>query len=744
MSQISHSSKQTHYRTCPICEATCGLAIDVVDNEVSRIRGDDQDVFSKGFVCPKGTNLGALHQDTDRLRTPLIKQGESFTEASWEEAFEAVDRGLQRVIDTHGRQALAAYLGNPNAHNFESSLYTRPLLKSLGTRNIFSASTVDQMPRHVSSGLLYGSPTTIPVPDLDRTAYLLMLGANPFESNGSLCTAPDFPGRMRRIQQRGGRIVVVDPRRTRTAEAADEHLPIRPGTDVFFLLSLARVLTRAGAPHLDGLEAHLQDLELLVQALEPFEPQNVAPHTGLDASTIERIALELSQAESGAVYGRIGVNTVEFGTLSSWAADVVTLLAGHFDRPGGLLFSLPAHARPDPEKPGGRGFRTGRFHSRVKNRPEVMGELPVATLSDELETPREGQIRGLLTVAGNPVLSTPNGGRLDPALAKLDFMVSVDIYLNETTRHADVILPPPSALERGHYDIGLYGFAVHQVANYSPPIFDADGPSESEILARLALIASGQGPHADPAQIDRLLLQGMAEAAVANPSSSLYGQDPESVVAADSGRSGAEHLLDLMLRGGAYGDRLSLDYLEENPHGIDLGAMTPRIPQCLKTPSGRIELMPKIIASEIERAQAAIEASPSKNLVLIGRRHVRSNNSWLHNIEKLVKGRPRCTLLVHPEDAERAGLSDGQTARIRSRVGSVEAPVEVTESIREGVVSLPHGWGHSHQGIRMAVAKRHAGVNSNLLTDEALYDPPSGNAVLNGIPVAIEPAGPRA
>ncbi len=744
MSQTAPSARKTHYRTCPICEATCGLAIDVVDDQVSRIRGDDQDVFSKGFVCPKGTSLGALHEDPDRLRNPLIKRGGAFVEASWEEAFEAVDRGLQQVIETHGRQALAAYLGNPNAHNFESSLYTRPLLKSLGTRNIFSASTVDQMPRHVSSGLLYGSPTTIPVPDLDRTAYLLMLGANPFESNGSLCTAPDFPGRMRAIQERGGRIVVVDPRRTRTAEAADEHLPIRPGTDAFFLLSLARVLTREGPPKLGRLESHLENLEGLVSALEPFEPEAVAPHTGLEASTIERIARELREAESGAVYGRIGVNTVEFGTLSSWAADVVTLLAGHFDRPGGLLFSLPAHARPDPEKPGGRGFRTGRFHSRVKNRPEVMGELPVATLTDELETPGDGQIRGLLTVAGNPVLSTPNGGRLDPALAQLDFMVSVDIYLNETTRHADVILPPPSALERGHYDIGLYGFAVHQVANYSPPIFPAHGPSESEILARLALVASGQGPTADTAQIDRLLLQGMAEAAVANPSSSLYGHNPDTILAEDSERSGAERLLDLMLRGGAYGDRLSLDDLTENPHGIDLGAMKPRIPQCLKTVSGRIELLPELIASEIQRAGSAIETPPSQDLVLIGRRHVRSNNSWLHNIEKLVKGRPRCTLLLHPRDAERVGLSNGDLARIRSRVGSVEAPVEITASIREGVVSLPHGWGHSHSETRMAVAKRHAGVNSNLLTDEALYDRPSGNAVLNGIPVAIEPAGSAA
>lgn len=738
MSEATAQEARTHYRTCPICEATCGLAIDVVDGRVTKIRGDQDDVFSKGFVCPKGASLRDLHEDPDRLRTPLVKRDGRFEEATWDEAFAAVEAGLRRVTEAHGQQAVGAYLGNPNAHNFESGLYMRPFLKSLGTRNIFSASTVDQMPRHVSSGLLYGSPGTIPVPDLDRTAYLLMLGANPYESNGSLCTAPDFPGRMKKIRERGGKIVVVDPRRTRTADAADEHLAVRPGTDVFFLLALARVLCSDGPPDLGRLAEHVDGLDALCAALTPFEPEVVASRTGIGADTIRRIAAELRDADSAAVYGRIGVNTVEFGTLSSYAADLVTLLAGHFDAPGGLLFNLPAHARADAGAPGGRGFTTGRFQSRVRGLPEVMGELPVASMAEEIETPGEGQVRALFTIAGNPVLSTPNGRRLDGALSGLDFMVSVDIYLNETTRHADVILPPPSPLERGHYDLGLYSLAVRQVANYSAPIFEASGPAEHQILARLTLIAEGKGSDADPALVDETLVHGLAQLSVASETSALHGQNAETVAASNGDRPGPDRILDLMLRSGAHAERVSLEALEQSPHGIDLGPLAPRVPGCLRTPSGRIELMPPLIRSELGRAESAIRETRQPGLVLIGRRHVRSNNSWLHNVARLVRGKPRCTLQIHPDDAAEAGVAEGDAVRVRSRVGEVVAPVEITDAIRTGVVSLPHGWGHDMEGANLSVARQHAGVNSNVLTDEEHMDVASGNAVLNGIPVRVE------
>jgi anaerobic selenocysteine-containing dehydrogenase len=501
------------------------------------------------------------------------------------------------------------------------------------------------------------------------------------------------------------------------------------------------VLVEAGAPDLGPLAAHVDGLEDLCETLAPFSPEAVAERTGIEAGTIRRIAGELAAADSAAVYGRIGVHTVEFGTLSSWATDVVTLLAGHFDRPGGLLFNLPAHARADAGRPGGRGFTTGRFRSRVRDLPEVMGELPVATLADEIATPGEGRIRALLTIAGNPVLSTPNGERLDAALAGLDFMVSVDIYLNETTRHADVILPPPSPLERGHYDLGLYSLAVRRVANWSPPIFAAEGPAEHAIFAKLALIAQGKGADADPSLVDELLVRGLAEAAVSGEGSPLHGRDVDEVVAAGRDRSGPERVLDLMLRAGAYGDRLSLDALERHPHGIDLGPLEPRVPGLLRTPSGKIELMTQTIRDELSRATAAIRETRAPGLVLVGRRDVRSNNSWLHNVERLVRGKPRCTLHMHPDDAAKARVSTGDVARVRSRVGAVAVAVEVTDAIRPGVVSLPHGWGHDLEGISLSVAERHAGVNSNVLTDHEPLDVPSGNGVLNGIPVQVEAVG---
>jgi anaerobic selenocysteine-containing dehydrogenase len=743
-------SDDIFYRTCPLCEATCGLEIHVRDGVVSKIRGDREDVFSGGFVCPKGATLKHLHEDPDRLRSPRIRGEDGWREASWDEAFAEIARGLGPIIEESGRDAIAVYLGNPNVHNMAGSLYARPLLKSLGTRNVFSASTVDQMPRHVSSGLLFGSGGLMPVPDLDRTHYLLMLGANPLESNGSLCTAPDFPGRLAALQKRGGRLVVVDPRATRTAQKADLHLSIRPGTDVYFLLALAQVIQQEDLVSLERLEEWIDGpdtLRDLRDLLSVYTPERIAPITGIDADTTRRIARELAAAESAAVYGRMGAHTVEFGTLTSWAADLINILTGNLDRAGGVMFPNAAHSRPIPEgaKPGGRGYPRARWHSRVRGLPEAQGELPVAVLAEEIETPGDGQIRALLTIGGNPALSTPNSDRLDAALGSLDFMVSVDPYLNETTRHANVILPPPSPLERSHYDLAFYGISVRNVANYSEAIFEASGPPESDILARLALIAQGQGADADPAIVDDLMLDGLIQIAIADEDAPLATRDPAELRAAVADGVATDRLLDVMLRTGPFGDGfganpdgLSLDRLRENPHGIDLGALEPRLPRILRTPSGRIELAPPPIRDELARLEAALDRPPREGLLLIGRRHVRSNNSWMHNILPLVSGRPRCTLQVNPKDASLLKLESGDTARVSSRAGSLDAPVEVTADVMEGVVSLPHGWGHDRPDTEMRVAQQHAGVNSNRLTDEAIVDGLSGNAILNGIPVTVE------
>jgi anaerobic selenocysteine-containing dehydrogenase len=740
----------TAYRTCPLCEATCGLEITLADSRVSGIRGDADDVFSHGFICPKGVALKALEEDPDRLRTPLLRTNGGFEPVSWDEAFAEIDRRLGPILERDGRDAVASYLGNPNAHNLDALIYGRALLKALGSRNIFSATTVDQMPKHVSSGFMFGAPLSIPIPDVDRTDYLLMLGANPLASNGSLMTAPDMRGRLRALQERGGRLVVIDPRRSRTAEVADEHHFIRPGTDAQFLFALVHVLFEEGLADPGAMAEHCEGVDDVRDLSASFAPEAVTGSCGIPADDVRRIARELAAAERAAVYGRIGTCTQEFGTLTSWLVDVLNVLTGNLDRPGGAMFTKAAagatNTRGAPGK--GKGFTTGRWQSRVSGKPEALGELPVACLAEEIDTRGEGQVRALFTLAGNPVLSTPNGGRLKRALESLELMVSVDIYLNETTRYADVILPAPGALCRPHYDLALYQLAVRNVANYSPPLVEPENGvlPEWQTLLRLTGIAAGQGPDADVDVLDDFVIGSLVQRELQDPNSALAGREAGELLAELAPRRGPERVLDWMLRSGPYGDRfgadpagLTLKRLEDAPHGVDLGPLEPRIPEVLRTASGKIELAPAPIAADVGRLESSLGRSRNGGMVLVGRRQLRSNNSWMHNVPNLVRGKERCTVHVHPDDALRLGLEDGELAAVSSGRGAIEIPVEVTDAVMPGVVSIPHGWGHDDPEARLSVAADHAGANSNLLADETAVDPLSGNAILNGIPVELAP-----
>jgi anaerobic selenocysteine-containing dehydrogenase len=738
----SENGRRAAYRTCPLCEATCGLEITLADDRVESIRGDREDVFSHGFICPKGFALKELHSDPDRVRTPLIRQPDgSFAPAGWDEAFALIDERLTPIL-SDDRNAVATYLGNPSAHNLDPLLYGRVLLRALGSRNGYSASTVDQFPKQMASALMFGTATTVPVPDLDRTDYLLMLGANPLQSNGSLMTAPDVRGRLRAIRARGGKLVVIDPRRTRTAEEADEHHFIRPGTDAHFMFGLVNVLFEEGlAEPGERLEALGEGIDDVRRMAAPFTPEAASPVCGIGAEQIRGIARELASAPRAAVYGRIGTCTQEFGTLASWLVDVLNFLTGNLDREGGAMFPLGAagHSNAAGTPGRGRGARFGRWQSRVRGLDEIFGELPVACLAEEIDTPGEGQVRALITISGNPAVSTPNSARMDRALEQLEFMVSLDVYVNETTRHADVILPAPSPLRRPHYDLALYLFAIRNVAHYSPPALPAEPelPGEWVTLLRLTGIAAGLGPDADVAALDEQVARAAIEREVRTDGSPLAGRSVDEVLTELEPRLGPERLLDLMLRAGPY--RLTLEQLEDAPHGLDLGPLKPRLPDALRTPSGKIELAPEPIVTDVERLRASLEHRPNGGLVLVGRRQLRSNNSWMHNLPVLVKGKPRCTLQVHPQDAERLALLDGEPAELRSRAGSVIAPVEVTDTVMPGVCSLPHGWGHDVPGTAQQVASSHAGTNSNVVADELLVDALSGNAVLNGIPVELAP-----
>lgn len=749
---MPHSGKvSTALRICPLCEATCGLVLTVddagVDGSGPRVtgaRGDRDDVFSHGYLCPKGASFAELDNDPDRLRVPLVRRGGELVEASWDEALAAAADGLGRVAAGGG--SVAVYLGNPNAHTIAGALYAPQLVRALKTRQVFSASTLDQMPKQVACGYLFGNPFAFTVPDIDRTYHLVIIGANPLVSNGSVGTTADFPGKLKALRRRGGRLTVIDPNRTRTASAADRHLAPRPGTDAALLFAVVHVLFDEDLvdPDLGGLAEYATGIERVRAAALEFPPQAVAEHCGVPADDIRALARDIAAGPRTCVYGRIGTSTVRFGTLTSWLVDIVNLLTGNLDRPGGAMFATsPISAAPRPPRPG-RGFSVGRWHSRVSGHPEVAAELPTALLPEEIETPGDGQVRALVTIAGNPVLSAPDGPRLAAALATLEFMVSVDPYLNETTRHADVILPPPPPSYSAHFDVALSGVAVRTTARYSPPVFalPSGRPDEAEILARLALGVLGMGTPPGAAEIvDQQIISAVLAKEVADGTSPVAGREVDELVAMLIDGPGHQRRLDMMLRLGPFGDAfgsrpdgLTLQQVIDTPHGIDLGALIPRIPEVLRTPSGMVELAPEPIMADIPRLAASLE-SVSGGFLLIGRRHLRSNNSWMHNLPALAGGSNRCTLQIHPDDATRLGVTD--TAVITGPGGKLQVPVEITDAIRPGVVSLPHGWGHTAPDTRMSVAAAAPGVNVNSLLDSSLIEPLSGTSVLNGVPVDV-------
>jgi len=727
-----------HLYTCPLCEAMCGLAIEVADGRIAGIRGNPDDTWSRGHLCPKGASLGAIHEDPDRIRTPMIKVDGQWQEVSWDAAFQRCTELLAPVIAEYGIGAVTCYVGNPLAHSFSLGRYTGVLLGMSGIPVSYSPGTVDQWPKNLSSHLMFGNWWGFPVPDIERTDLLVVMGANPAASQGSLLAAPDVMGILGRI----GTVIVIDPVRTATAAKADEWLPITPGTDAALLLAMVHTLFEENLATVGRLGEHIDGIETLREVTRDWSPERVASVTGISAERIRELARQLAGTEKAVVYGRIGLCNQEFGSLASWLVDVVNILTGHLDTPGGAMFPRPAAwtvtSQPQPGLEGGLP-EFGRWHSRVRGAKEVLGQVPVSCLVEEIATPGEGQIKALITVAGNPVLSTPGGHRLDDVLPQLDAMIAVDLWLNETTRHADVILPGPSPLETPHHDDLILAFAINSIANYSAPVFfpdDPDRPEEWEILIRLTGLCAGTAAEdVDVAAIDDgffdylCFTQGLDGAQIRSHYS----------------RGGPERILDLTLRTGPFGDRygevpggLTLAKLKEQPNGINFGPMIPQIPGNLGTTDKKIRLAPQYLLDDLPRLAHRLDREP-EDLVLVSRRHLRSNNSWLHNVSALMKGRDRCTLLMHPDDATKRGVVAGDTVRVVSVAGQIEVPVELTEAIMPGVVSMPHGWGHGKSGTRMTVANGSPGVNTNILSPPTFLDEPSGNGALNGIPVTVAP-----
>jgi anaerobic selenocysteine-containing dehydrogenase len=700
-----------HHRACHLCEAICGLRIETDGERILSIKGDPDDPLSRGHICPKAVALQDIHNDPDRLRGPLQRvrgapgEADTWQDISWEQALNATAQRLVEIVQRDGVDALGVYLGNPTVHNYGMMTHQKNLFRHFHTRNRFSATSVDQLPHHLASLWLFGHKSLFPIPDIDRSEYFLMLGANPIASNGSIWTVPDVRKRIKALRKRGGKLVVVDPRLTETAELASEHLYIRPGSDALFLLALINTLFAEGRVAPRHLEAFVSGLPELEAALLDFTPEFAAPHCGIAADTIRRIAQEFAQAGAAICYGRMGVSTQRYGALCQWAIQVLNILTGNLDREGGSLFTLPAVDQVSNISPGG----FARHHSRVRRLPEFDRELPASTIAEEITTPGEGQVRALFVGAGNPVLSTPNGRQLDAALEQLEFMVCLDPYLNETTRHADIILPPTSPLEHDHYDLAFHINAVRNTARHNEAVFDKpqDSLHDWEIFAELG-----------------------------NRVAALLGQPPQPVLA-------PHDIIDMGLQMGPYSERagsahaLTLAKLQAHPSGIDLGPLQPQLPDRLQTPDKTIHCATPAALADLQRLRAEFSAGDSGALRLIGRRHVRSNNSWMHNYHRLVKGRERCTLLMHPQDMAQRGINDGDRVQLSSRAGSVTVPAETCSGVMPGVVSLPHGYGHNRAGIRLQTAKQHAGASCNDVTDDLALDALSGNAAVNGVEVEV-------
>lgn len=703
----------------------CGLEVEVDGDQVTSIRGDRQDVFSHGHVCPKATALKDLYDDTDRLKQPVRRVGDRWESISWDDAFDmAVDR-LHGVQEKHGRSAVGIYFGNPNAHNFGTLVYGPAFFRAVGTKNRFSASSCDQVPLMVASYFMFGHQLRFPVPDVDRTDYMMLIGANPLASNGSIMSAPGIKKRLRAIQERGGKVVVVDPRRSETAQLADEHVFVKPGTDALFLLGLLHEVTALGVD-LGRLGEHSKNLDRIIEIAKSYPPSQTEVVTGIPADTVKRIAREFRQSRTAVAYGRVGACTQEFGGLCMWLINVLNALTGNLDEPGGSMLATPAI--DTLKKVGGFGVGAGsygRWKSRVRGLPEFGGELPSAVMAEEILTEGPGRIHAMVTLAGNPILSTPNGGRLDEAFASLDFTLAIDFFINETTRHADLILPPVSPIQRAHYDLALYLVAVRNNANYSAPLFELkkgeldDWQILSELSCRLAAKRHGK-------------------------------LSKEHLAAKAMQKAGPERVLDLGLRIGPYGQGLkpvgpgiSLAKLKKDPHGVDFGPLQPVFPQGLPEKHGPIDLAPDLFVDDLDRLHARFASdgsTASDEMLLIGRRHLRSNNSWMHNSARLIKGKPRCTVMMSPSDAEHVGVNDGAMVTVRSRVGAVTLPVEITEDMMAGVVSIPHGFGHGRDGVKLSVATTSPGVSLNDLTDDQSVDRLSGNAAFSGVPVTVKAA----
>lgn len=683
----------------------CGIEIEYKGKEITSIKGDKKDVFSQGHVCPKAVALKDLYLDKDRLKTPIKKTKNGWVNISWNDALDEVASKLTAIQEKYGNNAIATYQGNPGVHNVGIMLYAKPFIRALRTKQKYSATSVDQLPHHIASLLMFGHQMQMPIPDLDRTDYLLILGANPAVSNGSMLTAPNFSNRIKAIQKRGGKVVNIDPRFTETSKICSEHHYIKPGKDALLLLSIIHVIFKENLSRKGHLENHLKNWNLIKEITTDFTPENVTEHVGISATKIKEIAIGFAKSKTAVCYGRFGVSTQEFGGMCIWLVNVLNLITDNTDKIGGAMFTLPAIDLVGMSAMQGRVGSFNRYQSNVNNLPEYSGEFPVATLADEILTEGENQVKAFVSIAGNPVLSTPNGTKLEKALSQLDYMVSIDIYLNETSKYADIILPTTTGLETSHYDLAFHQLAIRNTTKFSEHLFNkqANQRHDWQVLNALTERLTGKKNTVTP-----------------------------------------ENMLDNMLLYSPYkSEKLSIKKLKENPNGIDLGVLKPCLTKRIFSEDKKINIAPAEFVDDIKRLKKQLEnwnkeTATDYPFYLIGRRQLRNNNSWMHNSEVLIKGKNRCTLMINEKDALSLKLENEQLVNVISKVGKVKIPIEITNEILQGVVSIPHGFGHDRMGTKIQLAQQNAGVSINDLTNDNKVDQLTGNANFSGTKVKVE------
>jgi formate dehydrogenase len=715
---------EQHTTFCRICEAACGMVATVEDGRITKLRPDRDHPLSQGEACPKGVAMLEVHDDPDRVLHPMRRRadGEGFERVSWREAIADIGTRLRAVRDEHGGDAIGWYMGNPGAFSYSHPLWVKGFVDALGSKHYYTASSQDVSNRFAASALLYGSPALLPIPDLNRTKFLLVVGANPLVSHGSVLTAPRIRHQLDEIVERGGRVVVVDPRRSETARQY-EHVPVQPDSDAQLLLSLLHVIFDEHLEDTAAITEQSTGTQLLRNAAAEHPPEATESATGVPADTVRALARDIAAAESAAIYGRTGSCLGRHGTLVSFLLDALGLVTGNLDRPGGLVFGRPVIALDEVAHRGGLDSY-GKVHSRIGGFPDVLGAMPASLMAEEITTPGDGQMHALFVSAGNPVMSVPDGDKLTRALVELDLLVSIDLYVNETNKHADYVLPAATFLEREDLPIAFLGFYTTPFIQWTEPVVAPRGEARDEwetiddIAGELGIV---------PLPIPQLRMLGRRLTRWLTP----------------------QRLVELLLRTSAQGDlfglrrgKLNLDVLRKHPSGIvvDEQIATGVLRKRIYTRDKRVNLQPQQLREALDRLRdlGGADSGGEFPLRLIGLRELRSHNSWMHNSPMLMRGKRTHAARVHPDDAVAHGLSDGGGVRITSKHGSLEVAVKVTDEIVAGTVALPHGWGH-HGGWQVANAA--GGANSNVLAGSAVEDlePLAGMAFLNGIRVKLEP-----